>query len=203
MSPGGNDVDIEGFLQSISTFDLLVAFGLGVFFILGFIQGIVRRLLGIASILFSFFVAALLRPTLGDFLVTNWNTFPPEYSKTIAFGTVFVAASIAFTIAIQVFYKPVPLFPRYPVADEILGGLLGVLQGLIIIGAIIVILDPFYQLPGNKAFVGEVGLLRSFHELLDPSATASFFRDHLIPGFFAFFGALFPDDVRAVFPGAT
>jgi len=194
-------VDIAAFLRSINPFDLLIVLGLMAMFILGYIQGTVRRLLGIASILFSFVLAAQLHGPLGDFLAQNWEQFPESYSRMIGMGAVFVAATIGFTIAIQAFYRVVPLFQKYPVVDELLGGLLGVLQGAIIIAAVIMILDPFYQLPGIPKFAGEMGFLRSLYEAYSPSATALLYREQIIPGVIAVAGALLPQAVRAVFPG--
>ena len=40
----------------------------------------------------------------------------------IGFGTIFVAASLAFAIVVQGFYKPQPLFEKARFVDEILGG---------------------------------------------------------------------------------
>ena len=193
-------MDVQAFLSSFHTFDLLVVLALMALFILGFIQGTVRRLLGIASILFSFLVAAQLREPFGDFLAENWTQFPEQYSRMIAMGSVFLAGTIGFTIAIQVFYKVVPLFVRFPVVDEVLGGTLGVLQGLIIIGCVIMVLDPFYRLQGLPRFNGEMGVLRSLFEAYDDSATAGIFRSQVIPGVIAVIGALIPQGVKDVFP---
>ena len=194
-------MDIAAFLRSISPFDLLVVLGLMAMFILGYIQGTVRRLLGIASIAFSFVLAAQLHEPLGDFLAQNWEQFPESYSRMIGMGSVFVAATIGFTIAIQALYRVVPLFQKYPVVDELLGGVLGVLQGAIIIAAVIMILDPFYQLPGIPKFDGEMSVLRSLYEAYTGSATATLYREQIIPGVIAVAGALLPQAVRAVFPG--
>ena len=79
---------------------------------LGFAQGTIRRLIGIASILFSWFLAALLAEPLSNFLGDNWTQFPREYSYMIGFGTVFVASAIAFALVVQGFYKPQPLFQK-------------------------------------------------------------------------------------------
>jgi len=195
-------VDIAEAIRSIDTFDLFAAFGLMVMFILGYIQGAVRRLLGIASILFSFFLAAQLREPVGGFLAQNWTYFPEEYSYMVGFGAMFVASSLAFSIAIQAFYKVVPLFQRYPIVDELLGGFLGLVQGAIIIGAVILILDPFYGL-AYELFRDEAAILRSLHQAYDTSLTADIFRDQLLPGFIALFGALIPDAVEAAFPAAS
>ena len=195
-------MDIAEAIRSVDTFDLFAAFGLMVMFILGYIQGAVRRLLGIASILFSFFVAAQLREPVGGFLAENWTYFPEQYSYMVGFGAMFVASSIAFTIVIQAYYRVVPLFQRYPIVDELLGGFLGLVQGAIILGAIIMILDPFYGLP-YEPFRDEAAILRSLYGAYDTSLTAGIFRDQLLPGFIAVFGALIPDAVEAAFPAAS
>jgi len=61
-------VNIGDFLNSQNVFDLLVVLGLLGMFVLGYIQGTIRRLLGIASILFSLLLGAQLRAPLGTFL---------------------------------------------------------------------------------------------------------------------------------------
>src|SRR5207247_7656127 len=97
-------------------------------FVLGYIQGTIRRVLGLASMLFSFLFAANLRDSLGDYLAQNWNDFPDEYAVMLGFGIVFVAATIAFTVVIQGFYHKQELFKRATVADEVIGGILGAIQ---------------------------------------------------------------------------
>ena len=78
----------------------------------GFAQGTIRRLIGIASILFSFLFAANIAEPLGDYLGSNWTQFSKEYSTMIGFGTVFVASAIAFALVAQGLYKPQPLFQK-------------------------------------------------------------------------------------------
>jgi hypothetical protein len=51
-------VNISETLSSINLFDIFIIIYLYGFFILGFIQGTIRRLVGIASIVFSFFLAS-------------------------------------------------------------------------------------------------------------------------------------------------
>lgn len=194
-------MNVAEFLRSINTFDLLVVLFLFAFFVVGYIQGAIRRLLGIASILFSFLVAANLRDPLGSFLAQNWTQFPAEYAYMIGFGTVFVAGVIAFSVVIQAFYKKVELFERYPVVDEALGGVLGVAQGVLLLGASLVILDSFFAIQGLPVSAGELPGLRPFHEALDSSGTAALYRQTLVPVTFAIFGPLVPDSLTAFFPG--
>jgi hypothetical protein len=109
-------------------------------------------------------------------------------------------AVVGFSFTIQAFYTKVDLFEKYPAIDEVLGGLLGVVQGLIILGAVIVILDSFFLLQGIAPSDGEIPALRELFKAIDPSGTAVLYRDTLIPAFFAIVGLLLPDGVKAVYP---
>ena len=82
-------MDIVQFLHSFRLFDLLFLLFLAGSFLLGFIQGTIRRILGIGSILFAFLFAANARDGLGRFFAENWHQFPQEYSFMVAFGLVF------------------------------------------------------------------------------------------------------------------
>ena len=120
----------------------------------------------------------------------------------IGFGTVFVAASIALTLVIQGFYKKTPLSERYLLVDEVLGGLLGVLQGVILLGAMMIILDSEFEVPGltNR---NELVLLRSLHEAYDPSATAAIMRSTIIPAFYVVVALFIPESLRNLHRGGS
>jgi len=190
-------LNIAEFIRSFNLFDLLIILILLGMFILGFIQGTVRRLLGIGAVLFSFLLAANLRQPLGNFLANNWTQFEREYAVMIGFGTVFVAASLALTLIIQTLYKKTPLSEKYLLGDEILGGVLGVVQGIIILGAMIIILDSAFEMPG-MANRNELLLLREIHGAYDPSATASIMRGAIIPAFYFVVGLFIPEALRDI-----
>jgi uncharacterized membrane protein required for colicin V production len=192
-------------VENIKPFDLLIFLALLAMFVVGYAQGVVRRLLGIAAILFSLFLAAQLRQPLGSYLAREWSGIAQSYSYMVAFGAVFVASAVTISLGIQLAYRPAPLFERYPVLDELLGGLLGVLEGIIILVAIFLTLDPHYSLPEVKETigVGEFTFLRSIHELLDDTWTADIIRHSVMPAVFAVVGFLFPQDVRDAFARAV
>lgn len=192
-------MNIGEVLSSINRFDLLVvlfAFGM---FVLGFIQGTIRRILGLASMLFSFLFAANLREPFGGYLARNWNDYPDEYAVMLGFGLVFVAATIAFTVVIQGFYHKQDLFKKATFADELIGGLLGIVQALFLVGCVIVILDSFFKIPTIPQTPNEFGWIRSFFETMNTSTVADLFRTRLIPGFIAVFGLLIPLDLQAFY----
>lgn len=192
-------MNIGEFLSSINRFDLLVllfAFGM---FVLGFIQGTIRRVLGLASMLFSFLFAANLREPLGNYLAANWNEYPDEYAVMLGFGIVFIAATIAFTVVIQGFYHKQALFQKTTFADEVIGGLLGIVQAFFLVGCIIVILDTFFRIPTIPKTDNEFTWIRSFWEVVNTSAFADLFRTRLIPGFITVFGLLIPQNIQAFY----
>lgn len=190
---------MDTFLRSLSAFDVLTILFLFGMFILGFAQGTIRRLLGLASIVFSFLLASQLRDPVGRFLAANWTQLPPAYDVMFGYLVVFVAAAVAFSVVIQGFYRKQPLFEKYSFVDEAIGGVLGVIQGAVILGAVIVILDSFYRIPGVAPDSDELKVLRDFFGLYTDSRTADIFRHSLIPATFAVIGGLIPGDVRSFF----
>lgn len=192
-------MDIVGFITAQRLFDILFVLLLFAAFVLGFIQGTIRRLLGIASILFSFLVAANVRDPLGRFLAANWTQFPAEYSYMLGFLGVFAVGSVAFSLVIQGFYHRTPLLSRATAVDELLGGLLGIVQAGLVVGCLVLILDSFFNVPGRAAAgPNELPFLRSFYTAYAGSASVELFRTTLIPGFLGLLGWLVPDDIEAL-----
>ncbi len=192
-------MDIVQTITSISPFDWFVVAFAVVMFVLGYAQGIVRRLLGIAGVLFSFLLAANLRDTLGSFLASNWTQYPREYSYMLAFGFLFVVCEVIFTIVIQTSYKPAPVFTRAPVLDELIGGLLGLVQAMLVVGAGIIILDSFFRLPVGIGD-NQIQLVKDIWGAVNTSHTADLFRAAFTPLFVAIVGPLLPSDIQSLYP---
>jgi uncharacterized membrane protein required for colicin V production len=188
-------------VDRITPFDVVILLALLGMFIVGYAQGVIRRLLGIAAILFAIVLGAYLRQPLGSYLANEWSNIDDTYSFMVAFGAVFVAAAVTLSIGIQITYRPAPLFQRYPALDEILGGLLGVLEGIIILTAVVLILDPYFTQPKVRetAGLGEFTLLRTVFDFLDKSLAGDIIRHSVIPAVLAVVGFLFPQDVRDTF----
>lgn len=191
-------------MDRITPFDLAILLALLAMFVVGYAQGVVRRLLGIAAILFAIVLGAYLRAPLGAYLANEWTNIDKTYSYMVAFGAVFAATAITLSIGIQISYRPAPLFQKYPVLDEILGGLLGVLEGLIILTAVVLILDPYFTQPKvrEEAGIGEFALLRTLFDFLDKSLAGDIVRHSIIPAVLSIFGFIFPQDVRDTFHAA-
>src|SRR6185295_12328447 len=96
--------------------------------------------------------------------------------------------------------KPQQLFQKARFADEILGGILGLVQAAIVFGAVLVILDSFFRIPGIPQDPQELPLLRDFWGGLDHTQFAILFRNTMIPAFFALIGLFVPDSIKALYP---
>jgi uncharacterized membrane protein required for colicin V production len=196
---GGRCVNFGEFLGGFGVVDLLIVLYFIGFFVIGFAQGTIRRIIGILSVLFSFLFAANLNLTLGPYLADNWEQYPRPYSEMIGFGAVFAASSIALALLTQSYYKPQQLFKRARFADEILGGILGIFQAAIIFGAVLIILDTYFRIPGSPQFFSELPFLRGFWGGLDNTQFALLFRNTLIPASFVLFGLFVPDAIKTAY----
>ena len=189
-------MDFGEFVAGLTWFDLVIGLYLFAFFILGFIQGTIRRVLGIGQTVFSFLLAANLREPLGAFFAANWNQFPDEYAYLIAFLLVFATATVVFTLLIQSFYTTQALWDKSRFLDEAIGGILGLVQAVLYLAILVVILDSFFQVPGIPASPNELPFIRDGWLLFDASRTAIVVRDTILPVFFAIFGIFIPTEIQ-------
>ena len=187
-------------LNHRNLFDLLVLLLLIAAFVMGYLQGTLRRVIGIAAVVFSLVLAAQLRAPVGDYLASHWGQFPPGYTRMIAFGATFALSVIVLAIITELYYERGPFLPRARFADPLLGGVLGVLQAVLMIGVLILVLDSYFATPDLVPIAGEFVVVRDFHAALDVSRTAALYRHDLIPAFYFLIGALIPQDLRVMYP---
>ena len=192
-------MDVVGFIQGLNLFDILAAFFVAGFFVVGYIQGTLRRLLGLAIALLSLLLALNLRDPLGSWLAQYWVQLPRPYVYMLALGGSFLVIYLGGSVAVQTFYRRTALFAKATAVDELVGAILGAVQALLLIGALILILDSYFALPGTAADPDEIGFLRNIFNFYDGSQIVELFRSSLIPLFFALFGWITPADLRATF----
>lgn len=192
-------MNITELLATISVVDVLIVIFLFAFFILGYIQGTIRRLVGIASMTFSFFLAAQLHVPFGAFLADNWTQFPREYSAMIGFLTIFVAAVIAFSLVIQGTYQKTEIFAAHPIVDELSGGVLGLVQGVLVLLFLTIILDQFFLYTNIAPDTDELPLLRDAWTAINGSAIGGVLHATAIPNFLSIFSFLIPHSVLALY----
>jgi uncharacterized membrane protein required for colicin V production len=192
-------VNISEFLGTLHFVDLLIILGLFGMFILGFAQGAIRRLVGIATMTFSFFLAAQLQVPVGSFLATHWEQFPPEYAAMIGFLVLFVAGVVAFALIVQGTYSKTQIFARHPVVDEILGGILGVVQGLLLLMFLTIILDQFFLGSSYAPDPDEVPLLANIWTAINGSGFGQILHETAIPNFLGLVQFLIPQGILGLY----
>ena len=191
-------MDILGAIKGAPVVDLVLLVGLGVFFFLGVLQGAIRRLIGILSILFAFLVAANMRDTAGDFLADNWRQFNLDYNRLLAFVIIFFVVGVAASIVTQGFYKRTDISAEHPIIDDVVGGLLGIFQGLMLLMFVVIILNS-YPLPTAKS--GDVTQLRDVQDMIvNKSHIAGAIKEFAVPLFVHVFAILLPADLVSKFP---
>ena len=188
-------MNVVEFIEGLNLFDILVAFFVSAFFVVGYIQGTLRRALGLAIALVSLLIALNLRDPLGAWLAQYWTHLPRLYVEMLAAGGSFLTVYIAGSIAVQVFYRRTALFAKASAVDEFIGGVLGAFQALLLVGTVVLILDSFYAQPRSVVAAGELGLLRDIYNFYDASQVVDVFRTSLLPLFFAIFGWIVPSDL--------
>ncbi len=193
-------MDVVGFIEGLNLFDILAAFFVAAFFVVGYIQGALRRVLGLGITLLSLLVALNLRDPLGSWLAQYWNHLPRAYVYMLAFGGSALTIFVAGSITAQVFYRKTTLFTKATVVDELVGGVLGALQALLLVGALILVFDSYYARPVSAPDPGEIGFLRDIYNFYAPSQMAELFRASLIPLFFGLFGWIVPAELREFYP---
>ena len=192
-------MDIAGFFAKVDLTDLVVFAYLFGWFVLGFAQGAVRRLVGILTITFSFFLAAQVNVYLGQFLAEHWTQFPKGYSEMVGFGTLFVAGVVAFALIVQGTYKRVAVFAAHPIIDEVLGGVLGLIEGGLLLMFVVIILGQFFILGSGTPDPSELPLLRPAWDAINGSATGHLLHEQLIPSFVVLTSFLLPEAIRSVY----
>ena len=200
MSPfeAEDRLDMADFLKSAPIVDVVILLGLLAALLLGVMQGAIRRILGIMSIVLAFLVAANLRDTLGDYLAQNWRQFDLEYNRLIAFSVAFSVGVVISSVVIQGFYKRTEIYAKHPIVDDVVGGLLGLAQGILLLIVAVVIFDSSV-LPSEQS--GDVSQLRYAHDLIvNQSHIAGAIRDIVAPTFVHLFSFLLPSDLVSLFP---
>jgi len=118
----------------------------------------------------------------------------------VGFGNDLHGIDDRVALVVQGFYKPQPLFQRARFADEIIGAVLGLVEAGIIFGAVLIILDSFFRIPGVPTNPAELPFLREFWADSTARKFADVFRHTVIPDFFLLTGLFVPDRTRPSTP---
>ena len=163
-------------------------------FVAGWLQGAIRQLISMAAFLLAFVIAANLGQPLGEFLARNWTFNDPGFNFLLAWLGLWLAWAIAFQIAIQSFYRRVLIHQRLVTLDELLGGLLAVLQVVLVLALLTIIFDSYYLSSSLPDEPRDAAWARTLASLLEDSAIVGALRDGLIPVLLTVLGIFLPHE---------
>ncbi|MFI5292934.1 MAG: hypothetical protein ACHQ02_08705, partial [Candidatus Limnocylindrales bacterium] len=129
---------------------------------------------------------------LGDWLSGSWTLYSLPYNQMLAFLIGFITALLIGGILSVTFTKRSALLPRWPLVDEVLGGVLFVVLALLITGAILAALDSAYPL--GLAGHSDVPWLTSLDEALTGSVIGGWINSTIVPFLMTVFGPIIPDE---------
>lgn len=186
---------IDRILETATLFDVLIALLVLGAFVVGWLQGAIRQLLGIGVLLAAFVFAGGLREPLGGFLANNWTFNDRGFNLMLAMLGVWIAASVTLIIGVQSFYRRVVIHRRLVILDEIVGGLLGAFQVILVVAMATVIFDSYYATLAAGQPARDAGWAHSLWLLIDGSAIVDALRGGLIPAMVTILAPLLPAEV--------
>ncbi len=192
-------MDLETILNSLTVADLALLLIYAGAFVLGFFQGGTRALLGLLAWLFAFVIGVTVWQPLGDWLSGSWTLYSLIYNRMLAFLIGFIVSLVIGAIVILTFTKRSPLLPRWPFADEILGGALFVVLALLITGSMMLALDTAY--PMGLSANDDVPWLTSIAESLQGSVVGGWISATIVPFLLTVFGPIIPDEFERLASG--
>lgn len=123
----------------MNTIDLIVVIAVLIGFILGFKDGFLRKLIGVIGFISAVFLSAYFKSHLGRFID---STFDIEYylAEIMAALIVFFTTVLIFSILKRIVH---PFDKINSLINQIIGGVVGILQILIFISAVFLLLNIF------------------------------------------------------------
>ncbi|HEX5467135.1 MAG TPA: CvpA family protein [Candidatus Limnocylindrales bacterium] len=190
-------MDLAETIRSLTVGDLLLVLIFLAAFVVGYLQGLIRQLLGVLIWFISFALALSLREPVGAFLQQYWTQFVPDYTNMLAFALVFLILLVGGNLIAQFTYKHVPVLAGRQFADEFLGAVLSLCLVIVEAACILFILDTFYR-HQTASGTNTVAVFTSTFDLFKDSVIAGGLRNGLMPGLLAILGPFVPAGLSAL-----
>jgi len=130
----------------MSTLDIILLVILGSFVFYGFYLGLVRMVLGLISSILSIIISINLYLHFYQWLGFLFKSFSENTGKIVSFIIVFIIVSVILEIIFRIIAKILKLITSLPIISFVngsLGGVLGLIQGILIIGVVIFVISHY------------------------------------------------------------
>jgi len=166
----------------------------------GFRTGFIRRLAGLFFFALSFILGAYLRAPIGEFIAASFKDIPKSYGEMVAYLFVFPVIIAALHIVAGPLLQRVAVNGLTRELDEVLGAVLGFVEAVLIVSAVIVILDTYFGSKSTLPTDSGLQVLLSWRDAINDSTTAHLLQNTTVPFVLTILGPLLPGDVRSVIP---
>lgn len=166
----------------------------------GWRTGLLRRLIGIGFMIISFVVSAYLRYPIGAIALTFFKNIPTSYANLVGYAIAFPVILAGLHIASAFLLRKVSMTGITKELDQVLGAVVGGVEGILIIAAAIVILDTYFGTGTTLHQYSGVGAIKSFTQAFNASTTVHLLRGSVVPAVLAILGPLLPKDIKTIVP---
>ena len=181
--------------------DLLLVLFISGYVVGGFRTGLLRRLAGLAFIAIGLIAGAYLRVPVGALVAGFFKEVPPEYADMVGYAVTFVVLVTVLNLVSGPILSRATVGGFSRATDRTLGAVLGGVEAILILSAVIVILDTYFGTAGSIGEVPGLGILTTVSKALDESTIGQLLIKTTVPLVITILGPLLPKDITSVVPG--
>lgn len=163
----------------------------------GWSSGFIRRVLGLVFLAASFVAGAYLREPAGAIVTTFLPQIPSAYAEMVGYSVASTGLLVGLNLLSQPFMSRAPKHGLSRKTDQLLGLILGGLEGVLILSAGIVILHTYADVQSVGGFV-DTGLLHDLRVAVDGSTIGQILEKTTVPIVLLLLGPLLPKDITQV-----
>lgn len=163
----------------------------------GWSSGFIRRLLGLLFLVASFVAGAYLRGPAGALVGNFLPQIPSAYAEMVGYTVASSALLLGLNLVSSPFMSRAPKHGLSRKTDQLLGLILGGVEGVLILSAAIVILHTYASVQSVGGFV-DTGLLHDVRDAVDGSTIGQVLEKTTVPIVLLLLGPLLPKDITTV-----
>ena len=122
-----------------------------------------------------------------------------QYAEMVGYSITFSALLIAFNLFSRVILSRVAVQGIARRTDQVLGVVLGIVEGVLLLSALIVILHTYADANELQAFAG-LGILDALRDAIESSAIGQLLENTTVPLVLLLLGPFLPTDIKSIVP---
>ena len=129
--------------------DITILLVLAIFFLMGFVRGFIKQIGSIAGFFIALFIAATYHPSFAAYLkpsFVQWPIISQQLSVVSAYALLFFGTQFGFGILVSIadyMFRIFSFAPFMKFTNRFLGGLIGAIEGMLLISAVVFLLVHF------------------------------------------------------------